>query len=301
MAVTDFSSAPKKQTHVGLVKLLIEMGASPDFRFVCAATVGPNLAIVEALLEAGAEQNIFTAAALGAIDQLHRFLSADATLATQSTGHELLSETGMTALHYACRSELGKLTRFHADRLALCVSCLLDHRPQYDRETDGAFTPLDLCASRGGNVRIATRLLAHGWRATSMTLLMALGHFQRHGRGNYDVAALCLDSGVDINSPLGGRTLLHALAHHGDLVGTRWLLDHGAMVDSRDHGNNKPLHKVCERNTGLGVAQLLVERGASLTTLNNNGETALDVAIGNDKKRLEDYLRSVGALAVAKK
>jgi ankyrin repeat protein len=104
-----------------------------------------------------------------------------------------------------------------------------------------------------------------------------------------DVAALCLESGVDINE-VQGRTLLHAFAHHGDLVGTRWLVDHGARIDVRDQGNNTPLHKACERNSTLTVVKLLLERGASLTATNSNGETALDVAIKNDKNSIAALL-----------
>jgi ankyrin repeat protein len=137
--------------------------------------------------------------------------------------------------------------------------------------------------------------MAQGWQPNVSAVLAALGHGQRHGRGNYDIAALCLESGVDINEMLGHRTLLHAVAHQGDIVGTRWLVDHGARMNLQDSGNNTPLHKACERNSTLRVVQLLVERGASLTAKNKNGETALDTAIKNDKKSIAAYLRSVGA------
>ena len=156
-------------------------------------------------------------------------------------------------------------------------------------------SPLDLCAARGGNVKIARLLMAHGWQPNVGTVMAALGHGQRHGRGNYDIAALCLESGVDINEKLGSRTLLHAFAHQGDIVGTRWLVDHGAEVNVTDDGNNTPLHKACERNSTLKVVELLVERGASLTAVNNNGETALDMAIKNDKTSIAAYLRRLGA------
>jgi Ankyrin repeats (many copies) len=225
-------------------------------------------------------------------------LSADPTLANKTTN--CAYEKDMTALHYGCRSELGKVNQVYADQLLLCVELLLGRRPastaEFDRagSSHGIGSPLDLCAWRGGNVKIAQLLIRNGWQPTVGTVLAALGHFQRHGKGNYDVAALCLDSGVDINE-MNGRTLLHAFAHQGDLVGTKWLVDHGARIDVKDQGNNTPLHKACERNSTLTVVKLLLERGASLTATNNNGETALDVAIKNDKKSIVAYLTHIGA------
>jgi ankyrin repeat protein len=285
LAVSDFKSAPKKPSHVELVRFLIEMGAKPDFQLVCAATSGPHIDIMNALIEAGAEQNLFTAAALGDVDRVRTLLLMDPTLASTTTPYE-----NMTALDYACRSELGKANEACADRLLRCAELLLDHRRLPVAELDRGDTPLGLCASRGGNVKIARLLMTHGWRPSISTVLGALVHFQRHGKGNYDVAALCLESGVDINEKLGSRTLLHAFAHQGDIIGTRWLVDHCAKIDVKDDGNNTPLHKACERNSTVSVVELLVGRGASLTAINNNGETPLDMAIKNDKKGIVKYL-----------
>ena len=66
-------------------------------------------------------------------------------------------------------------------------------------------------------------------------------------------------------------------------------------INVTDVGNNTPLHKACERNSTLKVVKLLLECGASLTAKNNNGETALDMAIKNDKNSIAAYLRGVGA------
>jgi hypothetical protein len=292
LAVRDFKSAPKKSAHVEILKFLIQLGAIPNFHLVCAATVGPHIDIMNALVAARAEQNIFTAAALGDVARIRDLLLGDSTLAVKTTDYRILGEFGMTALHYACRSELGKLNQSCADRLVHCAELLLAQMPA---RSDQTADPLGLCAARGGNVRIAQLLMAHGSQPNVSTVLAALGHFQRHGRGNYDVAAACLDRGVDINESIGSRTLLHAFAHQGDIVGTRWLLDKGAKINVADSGNDTPLHKACERNSTLKVVQLLVERGASLTALNNNGETALDTAIKNDKASIASYLRHVGA------
>ena len=179
-------------------------------------------------------------------------------------------------------SKRQKMWRDGGAKAALCLEACSRHVP-----------------ARGGNVQIARLLIAHGWRPSTETVLAALGHFQRHGRGNYDVAALCLEAGVDINERIGSRTLLHAFAHQGDLPGTKWLLERGARVDVTDDGNDTPLHKACERNSTLRVVELLVARGASLTAANNNGETALDVAIRNDKKAIAAYLGSVAGESVS--
>jgi ankyrin repeat protein len=113
------------------------------------------------------------------------------------------------------------------------------------------------------------------------------------------VAALCLKAGVDVNEFIGTRSLLHAFAHQGDIVGTTWLVDQRARINARDCGNDTPLHKACERNSTLRVVKLLMEHGASLTATNNNGQTPLDVAVQNDKKSIAGYLRRVGAKAAA--
>ncbi len=288
LAVVDLKSAPKKSSHVELVRFLIQMGARPDFHLVCAATVGPHVDIMNALIEAGAEQNIFTAAALGDVARLRDLLHRDSTLASRTTDYKLLGERGMTALHYACRSELGKVSQAYADQLVRCAELLLDQGPMRVI-VSGA---LVLCAARGGNIRIARLLMAQGCQPHVGLVLAALGHGQRHGRGNYDIAALCLESGVDINEMSGGRTLLHAFAHQGDIVGTRWLVNHGAKINVTDVGDDTALHKACERNSTLKVVELLVEHGASLTAVNKNGETVLDVAIKNDKMSIAAYLRS---------
>ncbi len=185
---------------------------------------------MNALIEAGAEKNIFTAAALGDVERLRDLLLRDSTLASRTTDYDLLGEWNMTALDYACRSELGKVSQAYADQLVLCAELLLDQRPAPVNRSLGA---LVLCAARGGNIKIAQLLMAHGWRPSISTVLAALGHGQRHGRGNYDIAVLCLESGVDINEMLGSRTLLHAFAHQGDIIGTRWLVDHGGRKRGR--------------------------------------------------------------------
>src|SRR5262249_8822256 len=87
LAVMDSQSATKKPAPVELVRFLIEMGARPDFHLVCAATVGPHVEILDALIAARAEQNLFTAAALGDVDSVRALLLADPALASRTTDY----------------------------------------------------------------------------------------------------------------------------------------------------------------------------------------------------------------------
>jgi hypothetical protein len=168
LAVTDFKSAPKKSSHVNVVRFLILTGARPDFHLVCAATVGPHLDILNTLVEAGADQNIFTAAALGDVATVRDLLRLDPTLASTTTDCAFLGEKAMTALHYACRSELGKANQSLAEQLVLCVAALLERRPARSVESDCTPSPLELCASRGGNVEIARLLRGHSSERTKL-------------------------------------------------------------------------------------------------------------------------------------
>ena len=137
--------------------------------------------------------------------------------------------------------------------------------------------------------------MAHGWRPSVGTVLAALGHFGSTRHRELRHCRLCFESGVDINKRLGSRTLLHAFAHQGDITG------HGgwwttARINPKDEGNNTPSHKACERNSTVRVVELLVNRGASLTGSNNNGEDTLSTWPSRMiSKRIAAYLRGVEA------
>ena len=51
----------------------------------------------------------------------------------------------------------------------------------------------------GGHPGIAKKLLDHGAELTQNIFFAAIGHFQRHGDGNYEVAEVLLEHGFDIN------------------------------------------------------------------------------------------------------
>ncbi|MDB4500504.1 ankyrin repeat domain-containing protein [bacterium] len=100
-------------------------------------------------------------------------------------------------------------------------------------------------------------------------MIFALGHFQRHGDGHYDIAELLLGSGVDIHDE--GDSVLARFAAHGDAKAVRWLLQHGANANVKMEEGRTPLHSAAERNTGVSVITLLLEHGADLNATTVDG------------------------------
>jgi ankyrin repeat protein len=163
----------------------------------------------------------------------------------------------------------------------------------HDAAVFGGLTPLAAAAWRVGDSAMVRLLLSHGADARAddnQALWFALGHFQRHGRGHYGIAAILLDYGADINSRGRGRTILHALAHHSDARGVEWLLNHGADVNARSCRERTPLHEAAERNDSPKVAQLLLAGGADVNPRDDAGSTPLKYAELNGKQKIMQLL-----------
>lgn len=71
------------------------------------------------------------------------------------------------------------------------------------------------------------------------------------------------------------------------------LLRLGCDVNASDANGATPLHHaVCDMN--LALAKLLLAHGASATIADENGDTPLDWEDGDNRRRLEDLVASVG-------
>lgn len=83
------------------------------------------------------------------------------------------------------------------------------------------------------------------------------------------VAMLVEEFGFDVNAPLGEKNHdgpLANAAYHGCVNVARWLLDHGAKVDTP--GDNPPTPLASAATAGsFEVARLLLERGADPNVL----------------------------------
>lgn len=286
-ACQDYHSIKKHDGHLELVRYLLSAGARPTREMACQAARGGHAALIHALVEGGLPEDIFIAAALGRGEVIRDQLDK-----TTSAASEVDSQ-GMTPLHYCCASSIWQSESNGRGQFLAASSLLLSAGA--DIHAGGAYhgldgvTPLFYVAWTGGHPGIAHELIEHGAAITQHIFFAAVGHFQRHGDGNYEVAEVLLEHGFDINY-CDERTALHAFASHEDLRGVTWLIKHGADVKAKDAEGNTPLMAAARRNSGVKVLRVLVEAGSSLTEENELGQTAFDQAKANGKAKAVEYL-----------
>jgi len=82
----------------------------------------------------------------------------------------------------------------------------------------------------------------------------------------------------------GGRSLVHIAAQNGHLELTRWLLDKGASLDTVDDRGNTPLTNYVRSHCELEMAKLLLDAAIPVDRPNDDQWTALTFACHWDKR-----------------
>jgi ankyrin len=90
-----------------------------------------------------------------------------------------------------------------------------------------------------------------------------------------------------------GYSILHIAARTGQTAVAEFALANGANINLPSNSKKTPLHYTAQLNQ-LAMAKLLVEAKADLEAKDNKGRTALDLATGEAKRELANYLRGVG-------
>ena len=291
--VCDYHSIRKGPRHVALAEYLLSCGAQPHWQLVCEATRGGHAEIARLLMAYGAERNIYVSSALGQANHVARLLAMDSGAAL------LHDQDGMTALHHCCASALGKHNLPAGQSLTTVARQLLDAGTPINASAHRGslvnVTPLVCACWTGGNVDIVRTLLERGATVSVTAFWAALGHYQRHGDGHYDIAEMLLKCNIDINRN-DGRTILHAFAAHEDLIGVQWLLAHGADVSKRAVDGRTALHAAAARNSGTKVILALLAHRADDGAVDDAGQTPLDLAIARGKHEIIQCLRSASGL-----
>ena len=87
-----------------------------------------------------------------------------------------------------------------------------------------------------------------------------------------------------------GYSILHIAARTGQTAVAEFALANGANINLPSNSKKTPLHYTSQLNQ-LAMAKLLVEAKADLEAKDKKGRTALDLATGEAKRELANYIR----------
>jgi ankyrin repeat protein len=123
--------------------------------------------------------------------------------------------------------------------------------------------------------------------------------------GHERIVSLLLSSGATIGDvdESTGLTALHIVAYQGEVRMGKYLLEHGANIESRDYKGRTPLHcatygksrKGGRREANMPMVKLLVTRGAVVEALDENGATPLHTSVYTYQEEATQYLLEHGA------
>lgn len=284
----DFHSIRKKESHFELARLLIESGARPDAEMIHQVS---RSGVEEMATMLGAHvdgENLHIAAALGRSETVDEILKKERSRASAT------DDQGRLPLHFAAASALGRDHPPTQETYRSIATALMDAGSPIDTSVECCglpdITPLFHACWTGRDLGFVNLLLERGAKLEEKCLRAAVGHWQRHGDGNYDIAEMLLDRGIDINHRYDGRTMLHAFAAHEDERGVRWLLQHGADVSALDESNRTPLHVAAVRNTGTKTINALLNHNADPSAKDSDGQTPLDLAKSRNRTRIATRL-----------
>jgi ankyrin repeat protein len=278
-----------------MVRKLLRAGLEPHWCWVCETMRGGHLGLAEMLLESGVDRNVFTMAAMGDAAGLERRLGRVSAEARFTASMDPASEA-VTPLHVGCASDWTSHGQDHMATQVKVAEILYQHGAQVNVPTSyrgiGNATPLFCACWTSRNLALVRWLLDHGAFPAGGELMVALGHFQRHGKEAYDIADFFLTLGQPVDGGVpGGRTPLQAFAFEGTHRTVAWLIAHGADVNARGPGGQTAVHFAAQRNTGSKTLALLVDNGADLAARDADGHTPLDIAKLNGKARLVEWIK----------
>ncbi|MBN1212652.1 MAG: ankyrin repeat domain-containing protein [candidate division Zixibacteria bacterium] len=226
------------------------------------AAFSGQVAVVEALLDIGADMNIgdnensqpiHNAAVAGHIPVLELLLARGADIDSRD-------DNGMTPFLFSCSYRQLAAARF-----------LLDKGADFRATNKNGFPAL-LYAVIGRNVELAQLLIDNKVDVNQKTIDQGITPlFSAASFGQDEIFRLLIDNGAKINIKNNdGETPLFWALNPFSIEEARLLIEKGADVNARSNFNQTPLHNVAGRGT-VAIAQLLLDHGADINAANNNG------------------------------
>ena len=324
---------------VETVRLLLEAGADPNLpsrpggSALHAAINHYDAEKIELLLRHGARHDLYSAAAVGDLEEVERQLAA---------GDGLLDRRddlrGRTPLEWAVFNRREKVAGHLLEAGAEASPQVLVGLGKHDEvrqlaEADPGFVnrPLDperepplMHALRSRDLEMVALLLSlgadpdsggwepgadaesHGRDGIPLTFWRGQSPLSRAGDPAF--AEVLIDAGADVNGEsIPGRSFLFHYLRHGWFDVARLLLSRGADPDrlGKSRGGTTTLQSLvapdgveardlARRGEHVPAMELLLDHGAGVNTLSAEGLTALDYAVEIDSAPVADFLRQRG-------
>jgi len=178
------------------------------------------------------------------------------------------------------------------------ISALVNHRDYYhENDQWGIFYYLHVNTMAGTDrrwtlARLDRNRLMFRLATATQEDLGELATIISEGKGDEldQQSSLDLDRAKDGYGSLElDRSALHYAAAEGNIELAAKLLDNGADVNQRDWFGMTPLHHAAKHGDE-DIVELLCRRGADLSLLDDTNNTALQVALDNDHRHLQQLL-----------
>jgi 26S proteasome non-ATPase regulatory subunit 10 len=206
----------------------------------------------------------------GKIEALQKELMVDPNKATMKFQDE------RQPLHWACSGGHDVIVDY---LLSVC-------NVPVDDADDSGWTPL-IIASSAGHDNIVKTLLQRDANPNKTTATGQTALHYAASRNRFKIAEMLISCNCDVNvaDDTTSATPLHRAASKGNLKIVRLLTENSCKFDSVDIEGNTALHLACEEER-TEVAELLHQCGASLTVLNKDKKSPLDLSPPYLKRRL---------------